>query len=226
MLTAGPDFRPFEPHLPLRGMLTYDADEARFTECLTGRDYPLVQDGDYEALEHAYLAAGAEAGGPIMASFDGAIVQPTTEGEAESAGGPGRAVRRGLAGRDLRAGRGQGEPDQHLLEDPPDRSTAGARHGAGRREPNLILREDESRFTATVGCNQLTGGYTLTGDRAGLRAGGLDQDGVPEPPLDAWEAQLGTCSRMRRATGSTGRRSSCSTPVAIRWGSLQAVYLY
>ena len=63
-------------------MLTYVADEARFTECLTGRDYPLVRDeGDYEALEHAYLAAGAEAGGPIMASFDGGIVQaPEDEG--------------------------------------------------------------------------------------------------------------------------------------------------
>ena len=74
MLTAGEEFEPFEPHLPLRGMLTYVADEARFTECLTGRDYPLVEDGDYAALEHAYLAAGAEAGGPIMASFDGGIV--------------------------------------------------------------------------------------------------------------------------------------------------------
>ena len=62
-------------------MLTYAADMARFTECLTGRDYPLVKDGDYEALEHAYLAAGAEAGGPIMASFDGGIVQePTVAG--------------------------------------------------------------------------------------------------------------------------------------------------
>ena len=81
-LTARPDFEPFEPHLPLRGMLTYVADEARFTECLTGRDYPLVRDGDYEALEHAYLAAGAEAGGPIMASFDGGIVQmPAEDGE-------------------------------------------------------------------------------------------------------------------------------------------------
>ena len=32
MLTAGPEFRSFEPHLPLRGMLTYDAEEARFTD--------------------------------------------------------------------------------------------------------------------------------------------------------------------------------------------------
>jgi copper homeostasis protein (lipoprotein) len=63
------DVQPFDLHLPLRGMLTYGADDARFTECLTGRDYPLVREGDYEALEHAYLAAGAEAGGPIMTSF-------------------------------------------------------------------------------------------------------------------------------------------------------------
>ena len=75
LLKAAPTLEPFEPHLPLRGMLTYIGDAARFTECVTGRDYPLIQDGDYEALEHAYLAAGAEPGGPIMASFDGGIVR-------------------------------------------------------------------------------------------------------------------------------------------------------
>ena len=58
-------------------MVTYVAETARFTECLTGRDYPLVADGDYEALEHAYLAAGAEPGSPLMASFDGGIVERT-----------------------------------------------------------------------------------------------------------------------------------------------------
>ena len=121
-LTAAAELQPFDPHLPLRGMLTYVADDARFTECLTGRDYPLVKDGDYASLEHAYLAAGAEVGGPIMASFDGAIMRdPEGSGSDAEPAGPGRALRRRLAGRDLRACRRQGFADQYLLENPPAR---------------------------------------------------------------------------------------------------------
>ena len=175
MLTAGPEFRPFEPHLPLRGMLTYDAEEARFTECLTGRDYPLVRDGDYAALEHAYLAAGAEPGGPIMASFDGA--HPAAV----------RGTRARTGGRRCSSSASSGSGRARPASGP--RATASLTNtywkilrlgetelsaGEGRREPNLILRQDEPRFTATVGCNQLTGGYTPRRRRAGLRPGGGD----------------------------------------------------
>ena len=117
-------------------MLTYAANEARFTECLTGRDYPLVEDGDYEALEHAYLAAGAEAGGPIMASFDGGIVQvPEADGDGHRAEvlverfvgvWPGETCERAL---------GAAQPHQHLLEDPAARRrprSPPARGGASR----------------------------------------------------------------------------------------------
>mgnify|MGYP001355565057 CR=1 FL=1 len=37
-LIASAEFEPFEPHLAMRGMVTYVADQARFTECLSGRD--------------------------------------------------------------------------------------------------------------------------------------------------------------------------------------------
>ena len=43
--------------------------------------------------------------------------------------------------------------------------------GEGQREPNLILREGDPRFTATVGCNQILGGYALDGDRLGFAPG-------------------------------------------------------
>ena len=58
-------------------------------------------------------------------------------GRGGRAGGAGRAVRRGLARRDLRAGRGHGEPDQHLLEDPAARrDRAGGRRRPARAEPD------------------------------------------------------------------------------------------
>ena len=139
-------------------MLTYVADEARFTECLTGRDYPLVEDGDYEALEHAYLAAGAEAGRPDHGELRRRhrAASPSDGDNGHRSAGAGRALRRGLAGRDLRAR----ASDKATLTNTywkilrlGDTEVAA---GEGRREPNLILREGEPRFTATVGCNQIT----------------------------------------------------------------------
>ena len=225
-LSAAEEFRPFDPHLRLRGMLNYVGEEARFTECLTGRDYPLLQEeGDYEALEHAYLAAGAEVGGAIMASFDGGIVGTPEEvvggrmvpkvlverfvgiWPGESCEAPGEASLTNTYWKILRLG----QSELHT--------------GEGLREPNLILREGTPRFTATVGCNQLLGGYTLEDDRLAFHSGPQTQMACPEP-LDAWERQLEdvlSASAGWRIDGQTLELLDAGgNPLAL----LQAVYLY
>lgn len=224
-LTAASDFRPFDPHLPLRGMLTYVADEARFTECLTGRDYPLIKDGDYSALEHAYLAAGAEVGGPIMASFDGGIVREPTGAGSDT--GPQVLVERFV-------GVWPGETCERAV----DKATLTNTYwkilrlgdteiapGEGRREPNLILRAGEPRFTATVGCNQVTGSYALDGDRLTFGQGAMTRMACPAP-LDEWEQKLGTVlqdAATWRIDGQTLELvDAAGTPLAL----FQAVYLY
>ena len=90
--------------------------------------------------------------------------------------------------------------------------------GEGRREPNLILREGEARFTATVGCNQVSGSYTLDEDRLTFGTAAATMMACPAP-LDAWEMQLargaegdgeladrradaGAARRRRRAAGA------------------------
>ena len=97
-------------------------------------------DGDYEALEHAYLAAGAEAGGPIMASFDGGIVSAPEDG-----GGRRHARRRCWSSASSASGRARpasapmdkASLDQHLLEDPAARRHRGrGRRGPARAEPD------------------------------------------------------------------------------------------
>jgi heat shock protein HslJ len=225
-LTARDEFEAFDLHLPLRGMLTYVADEARFTECLTGRDYPLVRDeGDYEALEHAYLAAGAEAGGAIMASFDGGIVQsPEDEG--------GGTVPKVLVERFV--GIWPGETCERATGEASltntywkilrlDGSEVSAEEG--EREPSLILRAGEPGFTATVGCNQLLGSYALDGDRLEFAPGPSTPIACPDP-LDAWERQLGRTLEHTAGWRIDGQTLELldvkGNPLAL----LQAVYLY
>jgi heat shock protein HslJ len=207
-------------------MLTYVADEARFTECRTGRDYPLVRDeGDYEALEHAYLAAGAEAGGAIMASFDGGIVQsPADEG--------GETVPKVLVERFV------GVWPEETCERPTGEASLtntywkilrldGSKVSAaeGEHEPSLILREEDPRFTATVGCNQVLGSYALDGDKLSFAPAPGTLVACPEP-LDAWERQLGQTLEHTIAWRIDGQTLELldvkGNPLAL----LQAVYLY
>jgi uncharacterized lipoprotein YbaY/heat shock protein HslJ len=224
-LTAGEKFVPFDAHLPLRGMLEYVGDEARFTECLTGRDYPLIKAGDYAALEHAYLAAGAEAGGPIMASFDGGIIR-RPEGSGEDSG-PGVMV-------DRFVGVWPGESCERAVDKASLTNTywkilrlggTEIAPGEGRREPNLILRADDAQFTATVGCNQIVGGYTLSRDRLAFGAAAATKMACPAP-LDDWE------QRLVDVLGSTAAwRIDAQTMELLDAGGatlalLQAVYLY
>jgi copper homeostasis protein (lipoprotein) len=220
-LTAGEEFVPFDPHLPLRGMLTYVADEARFTECLTGRDYPLVNDGDYAALEHAYLAAGAGPGGPIMASFDGGIIG------ADPDAGPQVMV-------DRFVGIWPGETCERAMDKATLTNTywkilrlgeTEVAPGEGRREPNLILREGEPQFTATVGCNQMNGGYSRTEDRLSFAAAAMTKMACPAP-LDDWEQQLLQVLASTAAWRIDGQTlellDAREAPLAL----FQAVYLY
>jgi hypothetical protein len=97
-----------------------------------------------------------------MASFDGGIVQaPKEDGSGETR--PEVMVERFV-------GVWPGETCERALGEATLTNTywkilrlgdTEVAAGEGRREPNLILREGEPRFTATVGCNQVSGGYTL-----------------------------------------------------------------
>lgn len=224
VLTAEAEFRPFEPHLPLRGMLTYTADAAHFTECLTGRDYPLVPDRDFPALEHAYLAAG-EAGGPVMASFDGGIVEhPPAAGGAPV---PSVLVERFV-------GIWPGETCERAMGPATLTNTywkilrlgeteiAAAK---GRREPSLVLREGALGFNATVGCNQFVGSYALQGDSLTFRAGASTRTACP-PPLDDWERLLAGTLAQAGGWRIDGQTLELTDRDGKGIALLQAMYLY
>jgi len=62
----------------------------------------------------------------------------------------------------------------------------------GKKEPRLILQSENGRnaWSATIGCNQMSGGLELDGDRTEFKAGMATLMACP-PPLDMLEKQLG-----------------------------------
>lgn len=70
-----PEPRLIEPRLFLVGMFTYMADAASITLCVDGQRLPVAMEGDYKALEAAYLEANPQPGQPLLASLEGLITQ-------------------------------------------------------------------------------------------------------------------------------------------------------
>lgn len=66
----------------LSGEMAYMADAARFTDCSTGRSYPVAMEADFVKMERAYLAAVAEPGAWLYVQFAGTIVdRPKMDGD-------------------------------------------------------------------------------------------------------------------------------------------------
>lgn len=223
ILAASPEVKPFDPQLALRGLVTWADDRASFVECLTGRQYPVADAGDYDSLEHAYLAAGAEPGLPLMASFDGEILHGA---RPESGDGTVRVNRF--------VGVWPGETCERTSSPATLRNTywrilrlgdAEVAASPNRREPSLILREGERRFSATVGCNPLAGRFTLDDGR--LRFGQVKGPRLDCPgSLGELEDRLVGALDATVAWQITGQSLALVGADGEQLALLQAVYLY
>lgn len=161
-LAAGP-LMPTDLRLPLTGSMIYFADAALITECLSGQRYPIAMEADYLALERAYLAAEIEPAAPLIAHIDAEIsMRPQMEG-------PDRMTV-------------TVETFHHVTPDadcPDNRMAAefantfwGMTHldgvaqdpADGRQEPYLLISEDGTRFSGTMGCNRFMGQLTREGE--------------------------------------------------------------
>lgn len=77
---------------------------------------------------------------------------------------------------------------------------------ASKREPHVILRSSDGRdsWSATVGCNQMSGALAVTGDRIAFKSG-IATLMACGPPLDALEKALSkslTASTQWRIEGN------------------------
>ena len=209
----------------INGMFVYMADAARLTECRTGDDYPVAMAGGYLRLEQSYLDARQAPGQALMVSFVGGIeARPRMDGDGTE---PTVVVTRFI-------NVWPGETCERNRADASLTNTywrivrlggAAVDTVDGRREPHLLLRGDEPRFSATVGCNQLAGGFTASG--ASLRfSPPLSTRMACPPPLDRSERDLAgvlTSTTIWHIAGQILElRDADGQPLAL----LQAVYLH
>jgi len=163
-LTGTGQLQPTDLSRGLHGMFRYMADAATFEECLTGRRYPVAMEGDYLALERAYLALpGREPGAPVMASFDGELTRrPPMEGTGTV---PTVVVRRFVG---LWPGQTCERAMSHASLIPQYWRIVSLRGApvspiGNTREPHVILRDEASGYVATAGCDRFSSTYRVAG---------------------------------------------------------------
>ena len=171
----------------IRGYVTYADGGPQFTDCASGRQMRLSESGDYPALEHAFLAAGAEPGGRLMASFLGRVPEGGSDaGEVK--------VERFLGvwpeeGCDRAATGGKSlEKSSWRILQIGELDLSGA--DAARMPLIRFLAEDRLRYAAGVGCNQLVGVVEINGSAVKFGPAASTMMACP-PPLDAWEKAIG-----------------------------------
>jgi copper homeostasis protein (lipoprotein) len=174
------------PRLTLRGMFLYFADAARFTECVSGRGWPVAMETAFPALQRAYLEARAAPQAPLLVRVEGRVApRPLAKGAGTEAAlvvdhilgvMPGEDCARAEAMPALRNTiwrvltlRGAALPDL-----------------AERPEAYLLLSAAAPRYAATIGCNRLIGGFIADGGALRFQGGASTMMACP-PPLDAAE---------------------------------------
>jgi heat shock protein HslJ len=217
-LSRADAFAPFEPRLALRGMVLYFADAARFTECRSGRSWPVAMEADFVALQRAYLEARQLPQMPVLASIEARIAarprmesegtQPTVMVDRFVAVHPGAACERAETAPSL-------WNTYWRITRLRDVAIGGDER---RREPYLLLLADQPRFAGTIGCNQMLGGVEIAGDTIRFRPGPSTMMACP-PPLDAEErlfAQvLGTVASWRIDGRTLVLRDGAGRTVAV-----------
>jgi uncharacterized lipoprotein YbaY/heat shock protein HslJ/uncharacterized lipoprotein NlpE involved in copper resistance len=195
---------PVDLTVAMSGEFVYFADAAIFEECLTGRTYPVAMEGDYLALERAYLAARVAPQAPVLAVIDGQITtRPNMEGPPRRTIVVDRLVQV-LPGETCERNRAQADlvNTYWRLDRLGDRDVAGE---PGTREPHIVLRapepgDTEARFSATVGCNQMMGSVSTGPESIAFGQIASTMMACP-PPLDQLEFGL-----ARALEGATNYR--------------------
>lgn len=165
---VGPGFvaPPPGPATAITGLFRYMADAARITLCADGRSLPVAMEGDYLALESAYLAARGLPGQALWVQVQGRVT-PRPSAEWGRPPEPTLVVDRF---EQVRPGQACGQP----AVDVPLRGTvwrlvglAGGPVRLAEREgaPQLTISADGTQVSGHGGCNRMSGPVEIRGDR-------------------------------------------------------------
>lgn len=220
-LSSDGTLSPAELSLGLHGTMTYMADAARFTECLTGRNYPIAMEGAFIELERAYRDAAAEPGAPVLVTIEGSIgPRPKMEGDGFE---PTVSV-----DRVVNAWPGQScetNMSHAALTNTYWRIVKLAGKALGPlegREPHLLLRLD-GRYAATVGCNQLAGSYAASDQGIDFKQGISTRMACP-PDMVEPEKSLGAALSQAKRWQITGNALELKDNKDASLALFEAVY--
>lgn len=153
---------------PMRGQYRYLADNVRFTDCASGRSYPVARGGESPALERAYLEQHGEPGAWLTVDFAGHLEQPPrsdAEGTEEAivvdrfnSVWPGEGCGERIAAPPL-------EGPEWRLAEIEGRPLIPAERA---RNPRLRFEPERLQVLGHAGCNRFFGGYRRSGE-TGLR---------------------------------------------------------
>ncbi len=209
----------------MAGEMTYTADSPRFTECLTGRSYPISAGDEALKLQRAYLAAVKEPGAKLYVTVEGTLTQrPGMEGD--------RLVPTMTVERFINVW-----PEQACSRAKATASlfntywrivrldAAPVTPAPGRREPHLLLRQTQEgkSYAATVGCNQLIGPVEASGGKLSFKRVATTLMVCP-PPLAELEHELGSVLERARRGQVVGNTLALQDELGNELALLEAVY--
>jgi uncharacterized lipoprotein YbaY/heat shock protein HslJ len=183
----------------LTGQFRYMADAALFTDCASGKSYPVAMEGAYIELERAYMDSGIESGQPAVVALRGRFLErPAMEGNhnevklivdsfekllPDDACVPNRQAE--LVGTYWKLIELNGE----TVTTPEN-----------MREAHFVLEAGESRLHGHGGCNNFFGGYSQA-DEDGLIFSGMGSTMMACPETMETEAAfmeaMGNTTRYR-----------------------------
>ncbi len=211
----------------MKGQFIYLADAPLFRECASGVTYPVAMEGDYPALEKAYLQnrAGRPGAGLLVVIEARIEKRPRMEGGA----GGSRTERFIVVDRFIEALNEEVCPANHtaaVLTETRWRivSLMGRKvpDGQGIR-PSLLLLKDEPahRYMASVGCNRLMGSYWVDGEKIGFSPPASTRMGCPGA-VARLEALLSKVLQKARTWKIEGRALKLMDQKGVRLAVFQA----
>lgn len=217
--------------IPVAGAMTgtfiYFADAALFEDCRTGQRYPVAMEGDYLALERAYLDAATEPAAPVLVTVEGDIaMRPPMEGPDR----PILRVNRFVAlWPDDTCDRNRAQADlvntYWRLDRLGDGPVAGA---ADRLEPHMVLlapgAEEGTRVAATAGCNRMIGGVDVSARSVAFGQMAMTMMACP-PPLDTLERDFADALEQSRGWQVAGQTLILTDEHDTVTAVFRAVYL-